>query len=110
MMFENTLSHKGRIRRREYWLTIIIYNVATYLLGYIVGYLGLSDGATYGLGWIAAITIPFLYWYIVQSIKRAHDRGASGWWILVPFYALWLLFGDSVPGMNQYGPNPKGTY
>ena len=40
---------------------------------------------------------------ILQSIKRARDRGASGWWILVPFYGLWLLFGDSVPGENKYG-------
>ena len=107
-MFENTFSHKGRIRRREYLLSIFIYYGATFFLGYIVGVLGLSDGSTFGMGWIAAITIPCLYWYILQCIKRAHDRGASGWWILVPFYGLWLLFGNSVPGENKYGPNPKG--
>ena len=49
-----------------------------------------------------------MYWATVQAIKRAHDRGASGWWILVPFYGLWLLFGDSVAGENEYGANPKG--
>ena len=107
-MFKNTFSYKGRIRRTEYALSIIIYYGATFIIGFILGYLGITDGATYGLGVLYLSIIPVMYWAIVQAIKRAHDRSASGWWILVPFYGLWLLFGDSVVGENEYGANPKG--
>ena len=107
-MFKNTFSYKGRIRRTEYALSIIIYYGATFIIGFILGYLGITDGATYGLGVLYLSIIPVMYWAIAQAIKRAHDRSASGWWILVPFYGLWLLFGDSVVGENEYGANPKG--
>jgi uncharacterized membrane protein YhaH (DUF805 family) len=45
---------------------------------------------------------------ITQQTKRCHDRGHPGWFQIIPFYSLWLLFADSKPGFNQYGPNPKG--
>jgi len=48
------------------------------------------------------------------TIRRLHDIGKSGWWILIGLIPLiggiWLLIlmlGDSQPGDNQYGPNPK---
>ena len=108
-MLKNTFSHKGRIRRSEYWLSILIYNVATFLIGLVLGLAGLTDGETFGLPILYISIAPVAYWYIVQGIKRCHDRGASGWWILIPFYGLWLLFADSIPGENEYGPNPKGV-
>jgi uncharacterized membrane protein YhaH (DUF805 family) len=48
------------------------------------------------------------------SIKQWHDRGKSGWWVLIgliPFIgAIWALietgFLEGDPGDNQYGPNP----
>jgi uncharacterized membrane protein YhaH (DUF805 family) len=48
------------------------------------------------------------------SIRRLHDTGRSGWWLLiglVPFVGgiTLLVFTclDSAPGANAYGPNPK---
>jgi uncharacterized membrane protein YhaH (DUF805 family) len=31
------------------------------------------------------------------EIRRSHDVGKSGWWILVPFYTVYLMFKNSVP-------------
>ena len=49
---------------------------------------------------------------ITISIKRFHDRGKSGWWILIMFIPLigplwWLIelgFFRGDPGPNAYGP------
>ena len=58
---------------------------------------GLSIGL-YGLG----VSIPNL----AVSIRRLHDTGRSGWWLLVGLILIWYL-SDSEVGENKYGPNPK---
>tara|TARA_B110000003_G_scaffold64100_1_gene64735 strand:- start:23 stop:346 length:324 start_codon:yes stop_codon:yes gene_type:complete len=106
-MFKNNFSSKGRIRRLEYGLSMLIYYGATFCIGLVMGYLGLTDGATYGLEILYISVIPALIWLIMQGAKRCHDRGNSGWYQLIPFYGLWMLFGDGEEKENKYGPNPK---
>ncbi|WP_412984394.1 DUF805 domain-containing protein [Pontimicrobium sp. IMCC45349] len=104
-MFKNVLSFKGRIRRTEFGLTYIFYFVSLNLLDLIIGPESNSELAAY----LYIILVLFLiYVLIAQSAKRCHDRGNSGWYQIIPFYGLWLLFADSDHGPNQYGPNPKG--
>ncbi len=50
-----------------------------------------------------AILIPS----IAIGVRRMHDLGRSGWWIICPFVNLVFLCLDSQPGENKYGPNPK---
>ncbi len=87
-MFKNPFSFQGRIRRTEYGLSIII----TALINII----------TFGFG--IFLTLPFM---IAQNTKRCHDLGKSGWWQLIPFYAVILLFEGGQNGINQYGADPK---
>ena len=49
-------------------------------------------------------------------VRRLHDTGKSGWYMLIAFIpiigAILLLVAmctDSTPGHNKYGPNPKGV-
>lgn len=44
---------------------------------------------------------------IAVGVRRMHDVGKSGWFILIPIYNLILALTDSNPGENEYGPNPK---
>jgi len=51
---------------------------------------------------------------LAVAVRRLHDVGKSGWMILVALIpivgAIWLIVlmvTDSIPGENQYGPNPK---
>ena len=69
-MFKNSFSHKGRIRRTEYALSLIIYYGATFIIGFILGILGITDGATYGLEILYISTIPVFYWYIFNALKE----------------------------------------
>ena len=58
-----------------------------------------------GLGLLALV--PFFWFGLAQGTKRCHDRGNPGIFMIIPFYGLWMLFADSEPGTNEYGPNPK---
>ena len=97
-MFQNVFSFNGRIRRTEYGLSLI---------GFYIGYFFVlaltSQYPIFGL-----TLVPLIWIVLAQGVKRCHDRGNSGWWILIPYYGFWLLFADSEAGLNEYGENPKG--
>ena len=101
-MLESPFSFKGRIRRTEFGLSLILY----FLLGMISMYImGLNNVLTFvGL----FLFIPLIWFLFAQGAKRCHDRGNSGWVQIIPFYILWMLFADSEHGENKYGKNPKG--
>lgn len=103
-MFKNPFSFDGRIRRTEYGLSFIFYVIAAVIVNAIIA----SGGRDSGAGIIGIAYIPMLWFLWAQGAKRCHDVGNNGWWQLIPFYALWLLFQDGQPGQNQYGDNPKG--
>ncbi len=51
---------------------------------------------------------------IAVTVRRLHDTGRSGWWILIglipivgTIILIVFLVQDSKPGSNEYGPNPK---
>ncbi|MGV0978833.1 MULTISPECIES: DUF805 domain-containing protein [Weeksellaceae] len=105
-MFLNPFSLKGRIRRTEYWLTNFIYAIlyVTYIFMYeVVKY----NNNEFAVIFIGLLFLPLWYILIAQSVKRSHDIGNSGWFNLIPFYGLFLLFSDSNEGDNKYGSNPK---
>jgi uncharacterized membrane protein YhaH (DUF805 family) len=105
----------GRARRKEYWmfhLFNVIFTIAVVILASIFGTASEEDlglRVIYGL-FALAIILPTLS----ATVRRLHDVGKSGWWILISIIPLigdiWLfvlMVTDSQPGDNQYGPNPK---
>jgi uncharacterized membrane protein YhaH (DUF805 family) len=98
-MFKDILAFNGRIRRTEYGLINLMYFLCLLIVTVI------SEN---GNDWANVLILLPLYLVIVAGIKRCHDRGNSGWWIIIPFYGFVLLFGDSDYGPNEYGDNPKG--
>lgn len=100
-MFQNPFSFEGRIRRSEYGISYIIYIFIAIIITIIA-----ETGRDADFVYIAYI--PVIFFLLAQGSKRCHDRGNSGWYQLIPFYALWLLFGDSEKGTNRFGLNPKG--
>lgn len=97
-MFKNAFSFEGRIRRTEFGISFLIY-----LIFYAIFIVCVQSG--YFI--IAPIIIPQLWFLWAQGAKRCHDLGRSGWFQLIPFYFLVLLFSNGNHGSNEYGPNPK---
>ena len=107
---------EGRARRREYWFFVLFYILISVVLSMVDRVLGLYNEA-YGMGALGglfcrAVLIPS----IAGGVRRLHDTGRTGWWLLIGFIPLigaivLIVFFvlDSQPGTNAYGPNPKET-
>jgi len=102
-MFSNPFSFNGRIRRLEYGLSYIIYTIFYFVIMSLN--LGSEDES---LSIIPMIFIPIVWFLLAQSAKRCHDLGKSGWWQIIPFYLLWMIFKSGDCGSNEYGESPKG--
>lgn len=107
---------KGRARRMEYWMFVLFNVFISIILLIIDNLVGIAfEDIDYGplyLTYCLFIVMPSL----AVAVRRLHDSGRSGWWILIsliPFlggiWLLVLLLMDSDPGDNKYGPNPKIT-
>lgn len=102
-MFDHPFSFSGRIRRLEYGLSYILY-----ITWYAVFEVGIESGNE-AMSVVFLITlIPALWFILAQGTKRCHDRDNSGWYQIIPFYGLWMLFGDGDAYENSYGYDPKG--
>lgn len=105
----------GRSRRKEYWFFVLWYTIIIIGLGILDSILGTQTakgigllGTLYGL----ALLIPSL----AVTVRRLHDTGRTGWWILIGLIPIlgWIvllvfMFLDSQPGSNEHGPSPKAA-
>ncbi|EDP59550.1 DUF805 domain-containing protein [Vibrio sp. AND4] len=97
----------GRARRKEYWMFFLFNLIFSLVLGAIDGLLGtVFIGTIYGL----AVLIPG----IAVSVRRLHDIGRTGWWVLISFIPLiglivLIIFAatEGDKGTNEYGSDPK---
>jgi uncharacterized membrane protein YhaH (DUF805 family) len=104
----------GRAQRKEYWMFLLINLLITFGLAFIDGATGLGDVQS-GYGLLSGLyTLAVLIPGLAVSVRRLHDTGRSGWWVLVALIPvigalilLIMMVRDSDPGQNQYGPNPK---
>jgi uncharacterized membrane protein YhaH (DUF805 family) len=129
--FKKYATFTGRASRGEYWWYALFSAIVTAVLYAIVLAMTLSattaasaSGETPQLGagyylvssllslWGLATLVPGL----ALTVRRLHDTGRSGWYILlglIPFVGgivvLVLLIGTTSPAAEQYGP-PRSQY
>lgn len=103
-LFKDPFSFKGRIRRLEYLYSIICINIA----GLILQFYSVIQEKCTGSFIFDIILLIFLCWFAyAQGCKRCHDIGLSGWYQIIPFFFIVLLFKEGNFDTNKYGINPK---
>ena len=114
--YSNCFNFAGRARRAEYWwfgLYNIIFMVATGSIMFLLTY-------AFGSPFDVIFSLIFFLIYLLHgviaislAIRRLHDTGRSGWWLLIQFipFGVFVLFAflvsDSLPTENQWGASPK---
>ena len=117
-LIHNLFSFKGRLRRLDYWI------------GMIVIFIGMVTAASVWAAWWkvdladpydfrataiqAGVVLLFMWPNLAVSVKRLHDRGQSGWWVLLSFLPVignvWTLVNLGIlrgtTGDNCYGAEP----
>ena len=105
----NYTNFKGRARRNEYWMFVLITTVISLGAWVIDGLLFPGQRLISNL-YSLAILVPS----IAVGARRLHDTGKSGWWQLLYILVIigWIpliifLAKDSGIGDNEYGASDK---
>ncbi len=121
--------YAGRASRKEYWMTVLWCAISVFVFSGVTILLRLPIGLPdfvreVVLGWLFYILIVILVLYVIWSflvflalgVRRIHDIGLSGWWILiglVPSIGVIVIFIFTVikgnVGDNKYGSDPLGS-
>jgi uncharacterized membrane protein YhaH (DUF805 family) len=105
----------GRARRKEYWMFVLWNFIIVVVLWIIAAAISVAINSQVVSIIVGLYSLAVLLPNIGVSVRRLHDIGRSGWWLLIgliPLVGAIILLvwdaKDSQPGSNQYGPNPKG--
>lgn len=111
MPWKKYVTFSGRAQRAEYWTFSLVNFVI--LMALAVPAVSTNNGILINVATL--IVLAMLLPSIAVSVRRLHDTGRNGWWVLIgliPYVGGIVLFVftlfDSQPGDNTYGPNPKG--
>ncbi len=114
---DNYANFSGRAQRVEYWMFVLINVVISVVLSIVEQTAGLTsepDALGQTQGYLTPIySLIVLIPSMAVTIRRLHDVGKSGWWILIALTCIGVIplliwyISEGTPGDNQYGPNPR---
>ncbi len=114
----NYVNFSGRASRSEYWwfyLFTVLVSTGTQILMGVFAALG-DAGIMIGLGFGVLVMLGIFLPSLGVSVRRMHDIGKSGWFLLIgliPCVGLILLIvwmvSDGEPHDNMYGPVPTNV-
>ena len=99
-VLKNYAVFDGRARRKEYWMFFLFNSIISFVFSFICAYNGAPEAANI---YTLFILIPSL----AVGVRRMHDVGKSGWFIIVPIYNFILSVSKGNIGSNKYGSDPK---
>ncbi|MER5202486.1 DUF805 domain-containing protein [Streptomyces sp. NPDC002825] len=100
----------GRARRKEHWMFFLFNIIAVVVVATVDLALG-TFPLLYPI-YFLAVLLP----HLGVTVRRLHDTGRSGWFILfglIPLVGgiilIVFLAAEGEHGSNAYGPNPKSA-
>ncbi len=105
LALRNYANFSGRATRMEYWSFALINSLLCFALMFVLVFIGIlggslageSAGKALGGALIAIGVILFIVWYLAMLVpmlsvyvRRLHDVGWSGWWVLANFLSSFL--------------------
>jgi uncharacterized membrane protein YhaH (DUF805 family) len=93
--FSKYATFSGRASRSEYWYFYLLYVIVYFVAGFVDP---TSNGILTNL-----VLLAFVLPLLSAAVRRMHDVGKSGWFLLIPIYGFILAVSGST-GDNQYGP------
>jgi uncharacterized membrane protein YhaH (DUF805 family) len=107
---------RGRARRREYWMYLLVY-LGIYLLLMLVDALTGTFEMESESGLLSGLfMLGTLLPSIAVAVRRLHDTDRSGWWLLlglIPLVGqivlLYFLIQEGDEGSNVFGSDPKAA-
>lgn len=98
MIFSHWYSFNGRSRRTEYWaINAVISLLAPSIINLF------DTNVIVGV----ILTAVLVYFSGAVLVRRCHDINVSGWYALIPFFAVVAALKDSYDLCNRYGNCPK---
>lgn len=113
LVWKRAMDFGGRSRRKEYWWFSLINLIVIFVMMMIDATIMGQTAGGIGIFYLLYVLFSFVP-SLSLTIRRLHDVGKSGWWILIgliPLLGILIFFlfaiRDSEPFTNRYGPNPK---
>ena len=105
---QKSFTIQGRASRSEYWWFWVTIMIAQIGLTIVDSALGTP---------LMLLVLALMPASITAAIRRMHDIGKSGWWLLISFIPIigglvllyWFIFDGGQPHANQYGAVPTNT-
>src|SRR5579863_5984693 len=129
---KNYAGFRGRARRREYWMFVLVNAIIGVALVVIGKLTHMPQTGTFGIGMsrnglgvfgIGVFRSPILFQayalatflpFLAVEVRRLHDTGRTGWWWLFGLIPVlgWIVLvifcaKDGAAGGNRYGLDPK---
>ena len=113
----NYVNFSGRASRSEYWWFFLfsgILSIVTTPVDMAIGYDPMDPSSIPWVGYL--VSLPLLLPGLGLAVRRLHDTGRSGWWLLIgliPCIGLILLIvwyvEEGNAHVNAYGDVPSNT-
>ncbi len=113
-VLRNYVNFSGRARRKEYWMFVLIsLLIATALVFIDTG--GKEPEPDQFLLISTLYSIAVFMPTLAVIVRRLHDTGRTGWWILIGLIpvlgglVLLVFMCLDSDAQNRFGPNPKAV-